>query len=646
MPLRITCLFLPLCALGLGPAVAQTYPVTLEGVLIRDSTGSPLVGHEVFLAFDTLPQFSYHANVVTDSNGYYREVVQVPNSVPSTAVWIRTNDCLTMNLLGHEAVGMADPNVFRFDSICGVPLVWACQARYAVTSLGGSSYQFADRSTSGDATVPLTSWLWDFGDGTTSTVPSPIHYYANPGNYMVCLSITSAAGCAATGCDSFLVNPGNATCQASWHVDTILGQTVNFANTSISTSGFQTVLWDFGDGSHSTDFNPSYAYYLPGNYDVTLFIVTGDTCYSTHTASIVVSPATCAAGYEVINYSRPLEIGWISWNTLPLNTSVVSTQWDFGDGGTATSNGYAAHIYAAAGHYNVCQTIQTNTGCTSTYCDTLTIGNGVCAAGFGWSWVTNCAYHFSDSSYAAAGVARYFWDFGDGTTSTSAQPIHMFPGNDNYTVCLTITTNDSCQNTICREVICGNSGFCSASYSYAADPSGNYTLLLTNESLGSGLSYFWDFGDGGTSTQAYPTHVYNSAGTYRVCLLVTGPGGCTSSYCEDLAVLFRLGQPFSIHVQTPPTGVSPEAGSEASLALYPNPAGDRVTLVLQLVKPAQAHVRVLDMQGRVVQAQALGLVSASTHTEALDLSGLPQGLYFVEVMAGTQRAVQKLVRVE
>jgi PKD repeat protein len=635
-----------LSLVGLGRTAAQTYPVVIEGVLIRDSTGSPLVDHEVFITFDTVPGFTYLNWVRTDTNGFYRDVVQVPTGVPSTAVWLRTDDCQAITLLGHVPVGLANSHVFRIDSICGWPLVWACRPRFDVTALGGNSYQFTDRSTSGDAAVALTGWLWDFGDGTTSTAQSPIHYYASPGNYPLCLSITSAAGCAVTQCDSFLVYPSSGTCQASWHVASQSGLTVNFDNTSISTSGYQTVLWEFGDGSQSAVFNPAYTYYFPGTYDVTLYILSGDSCYDTHTMPVVVNPTTCAAGHEVWRYSDPLEIAWNSRNVLPLNTYVLSTLWDFGDGSTATNNGFAGHRYAAAGIYPVCQTITTSSGCTATYCDTLVIGNGVCAAGFGWMWGGNCTYDFRDSSYAAAGVARYLWDFGDGSTSTSAQPLHQFSGSGTYAVCLTITTHDSCQNTICRDVACGSGALCMAAYSYAPDPSGNYTLLLTNESMGSGLSYLWDFGDGGTSTQAYPTHVYNGAGTYRVCLLVTGPGACASVYCDSLVVPYRLGQPFSIHVQTPPTGMSPVAEAAASLQLHPNPAGDRVTLGLQLVKPAHTHVRLLDTQGRVVQAHVLGLVPASPHTEALDLAGLPQGLYFVEVVAGDQRVVQKLVRVD
>ena len=126
------------------------------------------------------------------------------------------------------------------------------------------------------ATTPLGDptpiYLWDFGDGETSTLVSPTHIYPTAGVYSVALAVENAAGrhtLTRTGYIS--VNPVSVQADfTAWPTRGAVPMTVDFTNTS--TGDYVTSLWDFGDGSTSTDQNPSHTYPLSGTYPVSLTV--------------------------------------------------------------------------------------------------------------------------------------------------------------------------------------------------------------------------------------------------------------------------------------------------------------------------------------------------------------------------------------
>ncbi|MCI5058791.1 MAG: PKD domain-containing protein, partial [Flavobacteriales bacterium] len=123
------------------------------------------------------------------------------------------------------------------------------------------SVYFSDTST-----VGATSWLWDFGDGNTSTQQNPTHNYAVGGTYTVCLTATNSCGTDST-CQSVSVVCGTPTAMFS-SVDTGL----TFYFTDLSSSQIASWQWDFGDGNTSTLQNPVHSYPQPGSYVVCLIV--------------------------------------------------------------------------------------------------------------------------------------------------------------------------------------------------------------------------------------------------------------------------------------------------------------------------------------------------------------------------------------
>jgi gliding motility-associated-like protein len=147
-----------------------------------------------------------------------------------------------------------------------------------VASPGGCTpwpVTFTDQSTASGSAV-VTSWLWDFGDGNTSTVQNPQHTYTTAGVYTVSLVITFSNGCSAT-----LTQPGlvsiSASPVAAFAFTELSGGLIQFTDQSTNAATWQ---WDFGDGGTSTVQNPSHTFLV------------GDTSYYT-TTLIVTSPNGC-----------------------------------------------------------------------------------------------------------------------------------------------------------------------------------------------------------------------------------------------------------------------------------------------------------------------------------------------------------------
>lgn len=152
---------------------------------------------------------------------------------------------------------------------------------------------FTDQSTSDGVIV---SWLWDFGDGSTSTEQNPTHTYSAYGTYLVCLNITDDNGCASHACHHITIHhPPAEICQPLFfaHQPDQNDFTINFTDHSSSSDTIVTWAWDFGDGNISNEQNPSHTYSLPGTYQVCLTITDNDgSCHNHYCHHVVIHPIT------------------------------------------------------------------------------------------------------------------------------------------------------------------------------------------------------------------------------------------------------------------------------------------------------------------------------------------------------------------
>ena len=144
--------------------------------------------------------------------------------------------------------------------------------------------------------------------------------------------------------------------------------------------------------------------------------------------------------------------------------------------------------------------------------------------------------YFVDS-LNANGTMNYLWEFGDGVTSTQANPIHVYNGDGTYAISVTITSLQGCSSTSGTSSVVNV--FPAPTAFFSANPeivdTEDPRVTFTNQSVG-GNSYSWDFGNGITTADFNPVHVYGDTGTFNVNLLVTSINGCTDSYQYPIRV--------------------------------------------------------------------------------------------------------------
>lgn len=243
-------------------------------------------------------------------------------------------------------------------------------------------------------------------------------------------------------------------------------------------------------------------------------------------------------------------------------------------------------------------------------------------------------YYFVNMSYGNG--LSYAWDFGDGNTSTQANPIHFYTTPGTYTVCLTIS-NANCSDTYCYTITAGTTQCQAYFYSYV-DSVNNvvYLVDLSNASNPNNtLTYFWDFGDGNTSSQQYPVHTYASNGIYMICLTIADNSSCTSTYCDSVGiVLFGGGEirsGFTVNV-IPPSALSVDEQTSQinSISLFPNPASEYATLNYTAVIAGNHQISITDISGKIISAESFA-AQKGNNTKQITLNEMSAGIYILSI---------------
>lgn len=173
-------------------------------------------------------------------------------------------------------------------------------------------YQFFDNSKPQDH---ITSYHWDFDDGNTSSQQSPSHQFMQKGAYSVNLSIYTNNGCHSEHEHRFFIeDDADGTCNAdfSYEEDTTTASVKDFLfydQSSFVNGPVIGYYWDFGDGSTSLAQNPTHSFPKVGIYNVSLTILTMDSCVSTRKKKVTVgSPSYHLLGGQVFHNSFPIDV--------------------------------------------------------------------------------------------------------------------------------------------------------------------------------------------------------------------------------------------------------------------------------------------------------------------------------------------------
>lgn len=400
-------------------------------------------------------------------------------------------------------------------------------------------------------TSSLASYAWTSNGGVINdtTLAQPTITYATPGVYdSIKLIVTHPTGCVEEILlpDSIRVSTVSPLIQASTSSG-CAPLSVNFTDLTFSTAGIATYIWDFGTGDSAFVQNPTYTYTASGAFQPTLTVVDNIGCTQQATLSSSIVPTAPYVEYLSDTFACTGQL--ISFANLSTGIG-LSHAWDFGDGNTSNQIS-PDHTYMIEGTFNACLTVTDINGCSSTFCRTIVIANPV--ANFGANNTqSNCqalSVQFFDNSQNAV---SWFWDFGDSTTSTLQNPVKVYSEPGTYDVCLVVTGQSGCVDTLCQAGLIQVNGP-SADFSFTPNsgcPGTVVTFTATGEDVDDFIFVWGDFtsttipGTGGNDTITV-THTYVDGGIYKPAIVAEDPQGCQLTYLSQDSIVI---EDFSIDI--------------------------------------------------------------------------------------------------
>lgn len=358
------------------------------------------------------------------------------------------------------------------------------------------------------------SYKWYFGNGDSSVNENPVYNYHTGGTYIVKLQVTNEFGCTDISSTNITVaTPVSASFSANITTGCKAPALISFTNQSLQNNHY---TWDFGDTTFSSASNPVHVYNDTGSYTVKLIIRNSNGC----TDSVIKT-----------NYIR-IQKPFVSLNNLPdsgcsgMNKlftitpagsdSITNFLWNFGDGVTSNLKN-PGHVFSGDRYFNISLVTTGVSGCR----DTTIIENAIHTgfkptADFSSNVQIACAQtkiEFDDNTQGS--VTQWQWNFGDNGQAFEQNPLYRF-SDTGYMGVELITFNGGCTDTALRpRYVYIKPSVSKLKIDFACD--NPFSFSFTNLAVGAD-SWLWDFGDGNTSAEMHPVHVYSDTGSYTVSL--------------------------------------------------------------------------------------------------------------------------------
>ena len=452
-----------------------------------------------------------------------------------------------------------------------------------------------DGTGSTDSDGSVVGYAWAFGDGGTSTEPTPTHAYAVPGTYEVTLVVTDDEGATGTVSQDVQVDltPNVAPTAAFTSSVAELTVSVDGSSSTDSDGAVAGYAWDFGDGASDTGATTSHTYAAAGTYTVTLTVTDDEGATGTVAHDVTVADAPPAGVLATDAFGRSVTGGWGTadaggpWSLVGAGTyfrvadgsgrmtipragggltaylgGVSSTQTDAsvevsldkvpnGGGGFASLVGRRV---SGVGDYRAKVKIASN-GAVTAYLTRVvgstetTLSSAVVP---GLTYAAGEVLHLRTQVTGTAPTTLQMKVWEDGTTEPAAWTrvatdatagLQAAGGVGLVTYLSGSTTNFPVDFRFDDLNVVDPSGAPVPNVAPVAEFTSSVSELAvsvdgtpSSDSDGSVTGYAWDFGDGATGSGATASHTYAAAGTYTVTLTVTDDDGATGAIAHDVTV--------------------------------------------------------------------------------------------------------------
>ena len=331
----------------------------------------------------------------------------------------------------------------------------------------------------------------------------------------------------------------NAQLKSDFSADTTKGcgaVTVNFQNNSSGTNF--TSKWEFGNGNSSSQTSPSANYTSPGKYTVRLIIndgINSDTLTRVDFIEVFRNPVSDFSG-SPLSGCAPLSVAFTDQSTLG-DAPIATYIWDFSDGNDPSNQQNPSHVYLTGGSYLPSLQIIDQNGCDAVNTPVNVNVTPTPEAAFSTSNSrVNCVapYTVNFVNQSKGNNLSYFWDFGDGNTSSATNPSHTYSAFGKYDVSL-ITKDPACQDTLFSQAYVrletSNAAFSLPKKEFCTGEK----IQFTNTSTGANI-YRWNFGDQSSSLDKNPTKNYTDSGWFNVSLIISVGNSCISSVKDSIYI--------------------------------------------------------------------------------------------------------------
>jgi PKD repeat protein len=401
--------------------------------------------------------------------------------------------------------------------------------------------------------VEITSWSWDFGDGTTEEGEQVSHTYTESGEFVVTLMITtdSAGACKVVSAQKFIFV--NRAPVADAGQDQIVGvnDPVAFsgAGSKDADGAISSYEWDFGDGHMATGFQVLHRYGQSGRYPVVLRVqddtqVTNNTATDTIYVTVNAPPLPQIDGPAFTCMDEAAHFNAV--RSTDTDGEILEYQWRFGDGGTA-KGAEVTHAWKTTGRFPVTLAVKDDTEANNAWqqqSQTVTVNRTPIAdAGPNRLVCVGEAIEFDGSASLDPDgtLVGYHWRFGDGAEADGSLVRHTYDQPGNYAVNLSIEDNS---NTTCgsaasaAQVRVNTRPVAKADAERVGYTGGAHDDLVFDGSEsydpdGDILSYRWDFGDGNVKRGSKVHHYFQNPGYYTVRLTVQDDTGLGCGVATD-----------------------------------------------------------------------------------------------------------------
>jgi len=375
----------------------------------------------------------------------------------------------------------------------------------------------------------IIDYNWDFGDGTTGNGLSVTHSYANLGEYIVCLILTTQDGCSS---------------------DTIKKNVV-VDGPEIEITGIDTIC--FGDSlvlyAHTYGVN-NFVWSTGATDSIIVVTPTEHTTY-TATGNMVSNPVCPAFGsfsvfvihplpdFSFVSQCQGIEIAFTDLTTIDGLHTITSWQWDFGDNTTSNQQN-PTHVYVNGGTYNVTLTVTSNTGCVQSVTKPVVVYYNP-AVNFNHTNVClNNPTQFTNTTTVQGGlISTFSWNFGDNSPlNNQPNPSYTYAAAGNYNVTLTITSNQGCVDSTTKVVPVYEYPTASFTLANVCQSDSAHFINNSTDPLGTVAWTQWLYGDNSPADMTHwdGVHLYAAPGNYNVTLTIESNFGCRDSISDTIQI--------------------------------------------------------------------------------------------------------------